>query len=172
MPYANALATAEAAINLCPPGGVRTLQALGALLCKDPKPFEAEMAAKAKPAATVTIREAECIGCAKCIKACPVDAILGSAKHMHVVLTDQCTGCELCVPACPVDCIDIVPIKTPPHDAEKAFQANLSRQRFERRNERLERLAAPLKPIDDAATKRKAYLEAALLRAKTKRGKC
>lgn len=172
MPYANALATAGAPINLCPPGGVRTLQQLGELLNEDPKPFEAEMAAKAKPAAAVKIREAECIGCAKCIKVCPVDAILGSAKHMHVVLTDQCTGCELCIPACPVDCIDTVVEVTPKDPTDKALKANLSRQRFQRRNERLENLAAvaaPSKPIDDAATQRKAYLEAALLRARAKR---
>ena len=56
------------------------------------------------------IREDECIGCTKCIQACPVDAILGAAKQMHTVIIDECTGCDLCVEPCPVDCIDMVPV--------------------------------------------------------------
>lgn len=171
MPYAKALATEMAPINLCPPGGVPTLQKLGQLLNENSQPFEVEMAEKAKPAATVKIREAECIGCAKCIKACPVDAIIGSAKQMHVVLKDSCTGCELCIPACPVDCIDIVVEAAPPALDAASLKATLSRQRYQRRNERLNptlTAAAPT-PTEDAATKRKAYLEAALLRARAKR---
>ena len=165
MPYAKALATEMAPINLCPPGGVDTLQQLGLLLNEDPAPFAAEMAAKAKPATTVKIREAECIGCVKCIKACPIDAIIGSAKQMHSVLTDICTGCELCIPACPIDCIEIETTRALPDPA-------LSRERYQRRHERLNAIAleaAPTPPREDAASKRKAYLEAALLRARTKR---
>ena len=56
------------------------------------------------------IREDECIGCTKCIQACPVDAILGAAKHMHTVIASECTGCDLCIEPCPVDCIDMVPV--------------------------------------------------------------
>ncbi len=171
MPYAKALATEMAPINLCPPGGVPTLQKLGELLNENAQPFEAEMAEKAKPAATVNIREAECIGCVKCIKACPVDAIIGSAKQMHVVLKDSCTGCELCIPACPVDCIDIVAEEVQPTLDAINLKASLSRQRYQRRNERLHPalVAAAPAPKEDAAAKRKAYLEAALLRARAKR---
>jgi len=58
------------------------------------------------------IREDECIGCTKCIQACPVDAILGAAKHMHTVIASECTGCDLCVEPCPVDCIDMLPVES------------------------------------------------------------
>lgn len=68
--------------------------------------------AKKKPKKVAFIREDECIGCTKCIQACPVDAILGAAKHMHTVITEECTGCDLCVDPCPVDCIDMVPLPT------------------------------------------------------------
>src|SRR5205809_404568 len=96
MPYAEALSRDEADINLCPPGGVKGLLTLAELLNKNPEPFLEQMQATAKPLLRAVIREAECIGCAKCIKACPVDAILGSGKLMHTVITDECTGCELC----------------------------------------------------------------------------
>src|SRR6185312_9880139 len=101
------------AINRCPPGGVKTLIALGKLLNKDPAPFIDEMSAQEKPSLTAVIREAECIGCTKCIQACPVDAIIGSAKQMHTVLLKECTGCGLCVTPCPVDCIDMIEIPAP-----------------------------------------------------------
>ena len=61
-----------------------------------------------KPLQVALIVEADCIGCTKCIQACPVDAIIGGSKHMHTVIEPLCTGCELCVPACPVDCIDLI----------------------------------------------------------------
>jgi electron transport complex protein RnfB len=108
MPYATALANQEATINLCPPGGVEGLVALGKLLQVDPSDYILEMETKAKPPLLAVIREAECIGCTKCIQACPVDAILGGSKQMHTVIADECTGCELCVEPCPVDCIDMV----------------------------------------------------------------
>jgi electron transport complex protein RnfB len=108
MPYAKALSNNEADINLCPPGGIQGLVKLAELLNKNPEPFMDEMQAIAKPTMRAAIREAECIGCTKCITACPVDAILGSGKLMHTIITDECTGCELCVAPCPVDCIDMV----------------------------------------------------------------
>ena len=113
MPYAEALAAKSAPIHLCPPGGVDGLIALGKLLNEDPSPYLEEMKEKAKLPMRAVIREDECIGCTKCIKACPVDAIMGSAKLMHTVLTDECTGCELCIAPCPVDCIDMIPVTTP-----------------------------------------------------------
>ncbi|MBI1196216.1 MAG: electron transport complex subunit RsxB [Gammaproteobacteria bacterium] len=108
-PYAEAIANGEADINQCPPGGETTIIALADLLDRDPKPLNPENgAAKAKMLAVID--EQICIGCTLCIQACPVDAILGAAKHMHTVIAGECTGCELCVAPCPVDCIAMVPV--------------------------------------------------------------
>jgi electron transport complex protein RnfB len=107
-PYAEGIAAGED-INKCPPGGEATIQALADLLDVEPMPLDAEHGEeKAKQVAV--IREDECIGCTKCIQACPIDAILGAAKHMHTVIASECTGCDLCVEPCPVDCIDMVPV--------------------------------------------------------------
>jgi len=107
-PYAEAIAAGEA-INLCPPGGETTIQALADLLGREPLPLDAEDTSSSIKRVAY-IREDECIGCTKCIQACPVDAILGAAKQMHTVLMDECTGCDLCVEPCPVDCIDMLPV--------------------------------------------------------------
>lgn len=109
-PYAQAIAEGDA-INKCPPGGQDTIQALADLLDIEPQPLDAEHGVEQAPT-VAWIREDECIGCTKCIQACPVDAILGAAKLMHTVITDECTGCDLCVEPCPVDCIDMIPRKT------------------------------------------------------------
>ena len=110
-PYAEAIANGSA-INKCPPGGARTIAALAQLLHVQALPLDPVHGKEATRKVAV-IREAECIGCTKCITACPVDAILGSAKHMHTVIARECTGCDLCVEPCPVDCIDMVDAKTP-----------------------------------------------------------
>lgn len=104
-PYAEAIAEGER-INRCPPGGEATIQALANLLDTEPLPLDEEVGEE-KPKSYAYIREDECIGCTKCIQACPVDAILGAAKHMHTVITSECTGCDLCVDPCPVDCIEM-----------------------------------------------------------------
>lgn len=110
-PYAEAIAAGEAPINKCVPGGEDTMEDIASLLGVDPEPLEAGK--EASPEATVVIiREADCIGCTKCIQACPVDAILGAAKQMHTIIAQNCTGCDLCIPVCPTDCIDIIPAKT------------------------------------------------------------
>ncbi len=106
-PYAEAIAGAGEAINKCPPGGEAGIKALAALLDVEAIPLDAEHGEE-KVKAVAFIREAECIGCTKCIQACPVDAILGAAKQMHTVIASECTGCDLCVEPCPVDCIDMV----------------------------------------------------------------
>lgn len=106
-PYAEAIAAGDK-INRCPPGGEATIQALADLLDVEPEPLDAE--GGEKPALYAFIREDECIGCTKCIQACPVDAILGSSRLMHTVITSECTGCELCVEPCPVDCIEMHPV--------------------------------------------------------------
>ncbi|HUH36831.1 MAG TPA: electron transport complex subunit RsxB [Spongiibacteraceae bacterium] len=110
-PYAEAIANGEA-INRCPPGGESTIAALADLLDVEPLPLDAEEGAGDEKRVAY-IREAECIGCTKCIQACPVDAILGAAKHMHTVIVSECTGCDLCVEPCPVDCIEMRPLDTP-----------------------------------------------------------
>lgn len=110
-PYAEAIAGGEK-INKCPPGGESTIQALADLLGVEPEPLDAEHGAEKDVPTVAVIREDECIGCTKCIQACPVDAILGAAKQMHTVIASECTGCDLCVEPCPVDCIDMVPVVT------------------------------------------------------------
>ncbi|MCL5975945.1 MAG: electron transport complex subunit RsxB [Gammaproteobacteria bacterium] len=113
-PYAEAIAAGEVDINRCPPGGEATIQALADLLDVEPKPLDEECGVE-KPKMLAVIDEARCIGCTLCIQACPVDAILGAAKHMHTVIANECTGCELCVEPCPVDCIDMVETQPNPH---------------------------------------------------------
>lgn len=105
-PYAIAITEGEE-INRCPPGGEATIIALADLLDVEIKPLDAVE----RPPSYAFIREDECIGCTKCIQACPVDAILGAAKQMHTVIISECTGCDLCVEPCPVDCIDMLPIE-------------------------------------------------------------
>lgn len=107
-PYAKAIAAGEADINQCPPGGEACVRALAELLGREPKPLNPDHGA-VKPPVVALIVEADCIGCTKCILACPVDAIVGAPKQMHTVIADLCTGCELCLPPCPVDCIVLVP---------------------------------------------------------------
>ena len=106
-PYAEAIAKGDK-INKCPPGGEATIQALADLLDVEVEPLDAVEGEK--PQMVAFIREAECIGCTKCIQACPVDAIVGAAKQMHTIVAADCTGCELCLAPCPVDCISMQPI--------------------------------------------------------------
>ena len=106
-PYAEAVAGGEA-INKCPPGGEAGIQALADLLDVEVIPLDEEHGEESPRAGVAFIREDECIGCTKCIQACPVDAILGAAKQMHTVIVSECTGCDLCVEPCPVDCIDMI----------------------------------------------------------------
>lgn len=122
LPYAEALAQGSTSIDRCPPGGVETVKALAQLLNIDASPYLAPAAANTRPPALAIIREAECIGCTKCIQACPVDAIIGSGKLMHSVLPDECTGCGLCVEPCPVDCIEMVGVPAAGYDKDLARQ--------------------------------------------------
>jgi Na+-translocating ferredoxin:NAD+ oxidoreductase subunit B len=108
-PYSEAIAAGDA-INKCPPGGERTIKALAVLLDREPVPLNGSE----KSPQVAFIREQECIGCTKCIQACPVDAIVGAAKQMHTVIVADCTGCDLCVEPCPVDCIEMRPIPLRP----------------------------------------------------------
>jgi len=140
-PYAEAIVFDNEAINRCPPGGVPGLKKLAELTGVDPTPFIKTMQAEEKPRMLAVVREDECIGCTKCIQACPVDAILGATKLMHTVIADECTGCELCVEPCPVDCIDMIEIGHIDDLSETALKERSLqyRSRYEARNTRLER---------------------------------
>lgn len=110
-PYAEAIANGDA-INKCPPGGQTTINAIADLLDVEAPTLDEEHGEESEVKTVAFIREDECIGCTKCIQACPMDAILGAAKQMHTVIGNECTGCDLCVEPCPVDCIDMLPIET------------------------------------------------------------
>lgn len=109
-PYAEAIARGEAPINRCPPGGDAGIRALAMLTGKPVQPLDPECGAEMPPQVAF-IDEDACIGCTKCIQACPVDAIVGASKLMHTVIPQLCTGCELCIPPCPVDCIALLPTR-------------------------------------------------------------
>jgi Na+-translocating ferredoxin:NAD+ oxidoreductase subunit B len=130
-PYAEAIASGAAEINQCPPGGSATIAALAALLRRPVQALNPFNGVESAPR-VAWIDETRCIGCARCLAPCPVDAIVGSAKFMHTVLSERCTGCELCLPPCPVDCIEL---KTGPAPATN--QPALNRLRFDAHNTRL-----------------------------------
>lgn len=173
-PYAEAIACGEALINRCPPGGAAGIARLAELLDVPVLPLDPEHGVE-KPRMLARVVEAACIGCTKCIQACPVDAIVGAAKLMHTVVADDCTGCELCVPACPVDCIVLEPM--PLAQVEDPAHADAARAHFERREARLAReqaqrdaeLAARKAEVATAAQSNPVL--AALARARAKQGK-
>ncbi|AZF04010.1 electron transport complex subunit RsxB [Pseudomonas sp. R5-89-07] len=146
-PYAEGIANGEA-INKCPPGGQETIAGLAQLLRLPVLALDTSRGDA--PAQIAYIREAECIGCTKCIQACPVDAIIGAAKLMHTVIIDECTGCDLCVAPCPVDCIEMRPLveglpivgglaASDDERRERGLKRDRARRRFEQRNARLQR---------------------------------
>ena len=130
--YATALSEGRAEINQCPPGGDEGIAQLATLLEKPILPLN-PVNGEIKPRQIAVIEEDLCIGCTLCIKACPVDAILGSNKMMHTVITEQCTGCDLCIPVCPVDCIIMVDASENSWSSE---QAEVSRLRYQKHNQR------------------------------------
>lgn len=144
--YADAIAEGAAAINRCPPGGADGIARLAAATGQPPLPLDTACGAEG-PRLLAVIDEAWCIGCTLCIAACPVDAIIGTNKHMHTVIEADCTGCELCVPVCPVDCISLVPAQAgeaPPTGwaAWSQPQADAARERHGWRTVRLVRAQA------------------------------
>ena len=131
LPYASAIAAGEADINQCPPGGSATIRALAELLGREYRPLNPANGVESPPRVAF-IDEERCVGCARCLPPCPVDAIVGAAKYSHTVLADRCTGCELCLAPCPVDCIEMRPGPAPAPD-----QSLLNRGRFDAHTRRL-----------------------------------
>lgn len=154
-PYAEAIAAGTADINQCPPGGDEGITELANFLSVNPKPLNPAFG-QHKPKQVAFIIEEDCIGCVKCIAACPVDAIVGAAKLMHTVIADECTGCELCVAPCPVDCIVMQPLATPFSAEQKKAKALQAKRRYEHRLTRLQKLA---EAKQDRLNKQKAALE-------------
>jgi len=188
--YADAIAAGEADINRCPPGGAEGIVRLAALTGRAAHALDPERGHEG-PRALAVIDEAWCIGCTLCIKACPVDCIVGASKLMHTVVDAQCTGCELCVPVCPVDCIAMQPVTgaRTGWDAWSAELADEARERYafhrfrveRERRENDERLAAKaaakLADLENqtmltdpqAIERKRAVVEAALARARARR---
>ena len=134
------MAAGDADINRCPPGGAEGIERLALITGRVPLPLDAERGTEG-PRALAVIDEAWCIGCTLCIKACPVDCIVGAPKLMHTVIDSLCTGCELCVPVCPVDCIAMRPV-TPGKSGGQAWsveQAEEARGRYAFHRLRVER---------------------------------
>ncbi len=188
--YAQAIALQGVPINRCPPGGAEGIRRLAALTGQPEQPLDPAHGREG-PRLLAVIDEAWCIGCTLCIKACPVDCIVGAPKAMHSVIDDDCTGCELCVPACPVDCIALVPVtgEATGWNAWSARQAQDARGRHDWRATRLQRervehderlaarAAAKLADLQAASTltdplaleRKRAVVEAALARARKRR---
>lgn len=131
--YAKSIADSGETINKCQPGGERTVQILSDILSSKKIVHKKEFFSEEKKINGILIRESECIGCIKCMKVCPVDAILGGVKKVHSVLLDACNGCNLCIAVCPVDCISVIEhpdYKSPFEIAEQS----INRYRLKKRN--------------------------------------
>jgi electron transport complex protein RnfB len=179
--YADAVASGEAALNQCPPGGAEGIRRIAQLLGQPELPLNPESGDEG-PRRVVYIEEATCIGCTLCIQACPVDAIVGAPKRMHAVIEADCTGCELCLPVCPMDCIALEDVGAGATGwaAWSPAQADAARTRYAGRQARLardareedERLSAKAaRPAVEAASAedpKRAAIAAALARARVR----
>lgn len=185
------MAKSEADHNRCPPGGAEGIKRLGAILGREFIELNEECGIE-RPRPVARIDPKQCIGCTLCIKACPVDAIVGAAKQLHVIIEDRCTGCDLCIPPCPVDCIDMIPVtvELTGWQAWSSEQAQTAREQYHSRKQRLirekadndkklaDKAAGKLKALDgeiantDAekaeAERKRAIIAAAIARAKEK----
>ncbi len=187
--YAEAIANGTAAINQCPPGGTEGIERLAKLTGRPALPLNPANGLEG-PRLLAVIDEDWCIGCTLCIKACPVDCIVGANKHMHTVIESQCTGCELCVPACPVDCISLEPVTDTTgwaawsdrqaHEAQERYAfhqfrvARAQRENDERLRVKAEHKLAHIETESrhtdpEVLDRKRAVIEAALARARAKR---
>ena len=170
--YAEAIATSEADVNRCPPGGAEGVLRLARVAGRTASPLDPDCGSEAARAVAV-IDEAACIGCALCLKACPVDAIVGAGKRMHTVIEALCTGCELCLPVCPVDCIALVGVsgEATGWNAWSAEQADVSRSRYaeHRRREAGNARTAPAGAAATSEASRQRAVAAAIARARSAR---
>lgn len=146
LPYAAAIVTAQEPFNKCVPGGQPVTDAIALILQRPTLPVVAskwstDPQSNRPIEVRAVIREEDCIGCTKCIPACPVDAIVGTGKHMHTIFTDLCTGCELCLPPCPVDCIDLVEVARQPTPTQRILEQADLRHRY---HTHLNRVAAQM----------------------------
>ena len=196
LPYATAIVTNNEPYNKCVPGGQPVTEAIALvieannkpLLTAEPSKWAIDSTSKRPQEVRAIIREDDCIGCTKCIPACPVDAIIGTGKHMHTIFTDLCTGCELCIAPCPVDCIDLVVIERQILASEREVEEDDLRQRYHTHLERVtEQLAdssnarpvvsmveaklnnAASQSLDISAQQAKDTIAAAKLRSKIKK---
>jgi len=165
-PYAEAIAADEAEINQCPPGGAAGIEALAQLLDRAPLPLNPQNGFE-RPLTVAVIDESRCIGCTLCIPACPVDAIVGSAKRMHSVIASHCTGCDLCLPPCPMDCISMVPVA--PARTWRQADRTAARGRHDARRERLQASTVPQSP-QTTHEQRASAVASAIARAQQRRG--
>ena len=175
--YAEAIADGTAAINRCPPGGREGVERLARITGRPAEPLDPACGTEG-PRALAVIEEAACIGCALCLKACPVDAIVGAAKHMHTIVDALCTGCELCLPVCPVDCIALVNAsgERSGWSAWADTQAERARARYAGHRRRVDDLESrSVRPVDASATAasgalpKSAIVAAAIARARAER---
>jgi len=183
LPYATAIVRDAAPIDRCPPGGAAGIALLAAATGRPVVPLDPACGVE-RPRRIARIVADLCIGCTKCIQACPVDAIAGATKRLHAVIPELCTGCDLCVAPCPVDCIEMV---EPPAGLAgwTRADANAARLRHRRRARRLERVARETRerlageaqaklaaleagPQDAAVARKRAIVEAAIARARAR----
>lgn len=189
--YAQAIADGEAGINRCPPGGAEGIVRLAALTGRKPLPLDPDLGVEG-PRTVAVIDESWCIGCTLCLDACPTDAIVGGNKRMHTVIEPYCTGCELCVPVCPVDCIALetatgersgwqawsqgqADLALARYEARKARKAREAQEHAERMEAKARAKLADLPALTKGAEgpeldRKRAVIEAALARARAKRG--
>jgi electron transport complex protein RnfB len=177
--YAQAVATEEAGINQCPPGGSQGIERLALITGRPLLPLDPQFGTEG-PRAMAVIDEAWCIGCTLCLDACPTDAIVGINKRMHTVIEAHCTGCELCIPACPVDCISLE-VETPGQSGWQAWsaeQADHARSRYELHGKHRDTDTPDVRLVEqsaeaqdaqapqDAGARKRSIVEAALARAR------
>lgn len=166
-PYAEAIVHEQAETHLCQPGGQEVYQKIQSMLELPIEQNALDIITNYPNHHRLTINNDHCIGCTKCIPACPVDAIIGGPKAMHHIIADLCTGCDLCLPACPVDCISAEDIDELPAPA-------ILKAQYEQHQKRLLNEQANQNQSIDHAVKQIAHassdvLKAALLRAKEKK---